>query len=147
MANWGYHVFQGDVGPSGPPGPIGETGYGLPGPKVGSGSCRKQRCTSGWLFDPQVLIVCRAIEVKQVRSAHLALKETVSLDPWWECGCVSHLVCSKCKRDIFEPDLERLWWIYCWWKQWNRRKETVLGKSWTALTVLIPDSSGAASPG
>uniref|UniRef100_A0A3B4C3J8 Collagen alpha-1(XXVIII) chain n=1 Tax=Pygocentrus nattereri TaxID=42514 RepID=A0A3B4C3J8_PYGNA len=25
---------KGDVGPAGPPGPIGETGYGLPGPKV-----------------------------------------------------------------------------------------------------------------
>lgn len=28
------HVFKGDVGPTGLPGPIGETGYGLPGPKV-----------------------------------------------------------------------------------------------------------------
>lgn len=27
-------MFKGDVGSSGPPGPIGETGYGLPGPKV-----------------------------------------------------------------------------------------------------------------
>lgn len=28
------HVFKGDVGPTGLPGPVGEPGYGLPGPKV-----------------------------------------------------------------------------------------------------------------
>lgn len=26
--------LQGDVGPTGLPGPVGETGHGLPGPKV-----------------------------------------------------------------------------------------------------------------
>lgn len=26
--------LQGDIGSAGPPGPIGETGHGLPGPKV-----------------------------------------------------------------------------------------------------------------
>lgn len=29
-----WNVFQGDAGPNGPPGPIGDSGYGLPGPKV-----------------------------------------------------------------------------------------------------------------
>ncbi len=29
-----FSCLQGDVGSAGPPGPIGETGYGLPGPKV-----------------------------------------------------------------------------------------------------------------
>lgn len=29
-----FSLLQGDVGSSGPPGPIGETGHGLPGPKV-----------------------------------------------------------------------------------------------------------------
>lgn len=32
---------QGDLGPTGPPGHIGETGYGLPGPKVGRMALRE----------------------------------------------------------------------------------------------------------
>lgn len=48
--NRGLGLYQGDVGAAGPPGPIGETGLGIPGPKVNTAVfiscvyCRSLKC-------------------------------------------------------------------------------------------------------
>lgn len=73
---------QGDVGPPGPHGPIGETGHGLPGPKVTFKFVSVVCILNRMHISSQPVLSTRVNVVIQDCQVHLVQKAKVSLALW-----------------------------------------------------------------
>lgn len=81
--------LQGDIGLVGPPGPVGETGHGLPGPKVNTAmfiqNSKKHICIDSNMLLVFITEFCltRVTVVIQVYQVHLVQKVKAFLALWF----------------------------------------------------------------